>query len=318
MRLRNVSFLILMIGLVACLQSTAFATTLDLRAAALGGGTMIHGWGFDGADVTTAGGDITGNLNALVEMSTGTGAGMIGYNAAGYDASSKSSSTYNDPLDGGFGGGNANYFHTSAGIAPPSTFSWEVLLKTDYVPIVTTPDDRYNLGYVIAHRPAGNRGYFLWQGSSYDIDTLNGGDSFTSLTGGWQTGEATVVPAVMPAQNWYYMAGTYTVSAGAGSPSTVDLYVADLTAGDTVLTHLPTFADPGSYEVGVAGTFGIGGRMDASPEAFPGWLDEVYLHEVALSANALQGHLDALLVPEPSTFVLLALGALCLVWRRRK
>ena len=315
MNLRNVCVLILMVVLAAGLQSTGYATTADLQAIVSGNASLMHQWSFEGADISTAGLDSAGGVD-LVEALAGTG--TIGYAQAGFDASSAAASTYNDPDDANFGGGNGASFHTNAGIAPPATFSWEMVIKTDYVPITSTPYDGYNLGYVLAHRPGAQRGYFLWQGSSWDAGGGAGGDSFTSLTGGWQSGEATVVPAVLAENNWYYLAGTYTVPTGiAGDPSQVDLYYADLTAGDTTLTHT-SFANPGSYEVDVAGTFGIGGRYDNTPEKFPGMLDEVNLYGAALSQGQLEANLAALLIPEPSTFVLMALGALCLmIWRRK-
>lgn len=297
------------------LTGSAYATTADLRAAALGGGTMIHGWAFDGEDAATAGADITGNLNTLVQNENGGVHGgaepdtHIVYDVAGWDASSKATSTYQDITDGDFGHGDA--FATSIDIAPPATFSWEVVLQVGPRPI---SGGTWNLGYVISHRPGAQRGYFLWQGAAAD-GTL--GDGFTSLTGGWVVGEATVVPAPLTEGDWYYMAGTYTVSAGAGSPSQVDLYAANLTNGDTTLTHT-AFANPGSYEVGVAGPFGIGERFDTSGESFPGALDEVYLHEVALSGAVLQDHLDQLLIPEPATMSLLMIGGLGLIARRRR
>jgi len=297
--------------LIVGLASPAHGTTNDLQAAALANPNLMHGWSFEGADVTTAGVDIKGGNNLDEHNTNGdhsVDSTHIVYNAPGFDGTSTGASTFNEIADGDMGHGDA--FVTSGDIAPPATFSWEVVLQTGQVPI---DGGTWDLGYVISHRVAGGpRGYFLWQGTS----TGATGDGFTSLTGDWIAGEATVVPAPLPENNWYYMAGTYTVNTGDGS-SQVDLYYADLTAGDTTLTHT-AFANPKAYDYGTAGPIGIGERYDSSGESFPGVLDEMYLYGAALSAQELQGHLDALWIPEPASMSLLALGALGLVARRRR
>jgi len=270
----------------------AHADTTDLQAAALAHVDLMHGWSFEGEDVVAAGVDITGGNN-LDEHNTNGDHSVelthIEYNVPGFDASSTGASTFSDVTDGDFGHGDA--FVTSLPIAPPPTFSWEVLLQTGEVPI---DGGTWDVGYVLSHRPdAGARGYFLWQGTSTEAS----GDGFSSLTGDWIDGEATVVPAPLPQDNWYYIAGSHTVNTGDGS-SQVDLYYADLTAGDTTLTHTD-FANAGAYAYDTEGPIGIGDRYDTSGESFPGVLDEVYLYAAALTGQEFQAHLNALLIGEP-------------------
>ena len=312
---------VVVVSLVAglLLAGSAQATTDDFQTLVGGSADLMHQWSFEGVEATAVLDSVGGNdLTPFVAGGDHTtDPTHIQYNVVGFDATSTAASTFNEQGDGNFGGGHGDAFHTSGAIAPPETFSWEVVLKTEYAPIVSDPDDKYNLGYVIAHRVSGGpRGYFLWQGSSFDVDTLNGGDSFTSLTGAWQTGEETIVPAVIAENNWYYMAGTYTVNAGAGT-SQVELYYADLTGGDVALTHT-SFANTGAYDYGTAGIFGIGARYDSNGETFPGVLDELNLYSAALTQTQLQANLDALLVPEPATMSVLLVGGLGLIARRRR
>ncbi len=84
-----------------------------------------------------------------------------------------------------------------------------------------------------------------------------------------------------------------------------------------MLTAVGPITVEGTYAT-EATPVGIGGRWDQG-ETFPGTIDEVNLYNTALDGAVFQEHLDALLIPEPSTLVLLLLGALCLlpVLRRR-
>jgi hypothetical protein len=314
--MRKLALLVAMAGMVFA-GTAAEATTADLQAAAMAEASQTYHWRFEGADASTAGLDYEVSANNLLEHNVGAThpPTHITYDAPGFDATSTAASTWRTIPGTDFGHGDG--FVTSAAITPGATFSWEVLLQTgsDPVPI---QGGTWNQGYVLSDRSGGPRGYFLWQGTS----TSNSGDGFTSLTGDWIAGEATVVPGPLPADNWYYMAGTYTVNPGDGS-SQVDLYYADLTAGDTSLTHT-AFANPKAYDYGVPGAFGVGKRFDGTGEAFPGVLDEVYLYESALTQQTLQSHLDALLrggeqvvLPEPATLALVGLGMIGLVIRRK-
>jgi len=48
--------------------------------------------------------------------------------------------------------------------------------------------------------------------------------------------------------------------------------------------------------------------------AYEGWIDEVAIYNSALSADRIEAHYEAGVVPEPSTLVLLGIGLLALPW----
>ncbi len=161
------------------------------------------------------------------------------------------------------------------------------------------------------------RGYYLMQDPDGNLIT-NIGRRFSSLN------QRTIVDAAaINPGNWYYYAITLEAAdfdnvdaipdtdpgaVSTGSDTTVNAYIADLTAGDTVLTQVITdevfaggFAGPKNSVS--SGNIGIG-MFEESEENSPGggdkqfWdgsLDEVSLYGEALSAVQLQAQLDALL-----------------------
>jgi len=318
MNLRNVAILVVVVALAAGLQNSAYGTTMDLRAAALSHPALMHGWAFEGPDASTAGAPIIGAL-ALSEHNAGNNHPAdpthIVYDAPGFDATSTAASTWRDVPGTDFQHGDA--FVTDGTVTPNAQFSYEVLIKTGDVPI---DGGTWDLGYVLAHRPGALRGYFLWQGlqeGPHDPATFpEGGASFASLTGGWDPADQNVILSPIAPDNWYYLATSYSVDTGTGI-ATVDSYIADLTAGQDTLSQASKVLTS-SYDYGVAGPFGVGKRFDGSAEAFPGVLDEVYLYDDVVDAAVFQQHLDQLLIPEPSSLVLLALGAVCAIPIRRR
>ena len=326
---------LIVVTLVAGLMLTgsAYAYTTDLRAAATAETCYMEGWKFEGSDVSTAGAPIVVGGVGLVETLHGATNDIV-YDVPGWDSSSKASSTYRVVPGGDMAGENDGFKTDPAEekwIAPPTRFAYDVVIKTGAVPI---DGGTWDLGYVIAHRVAGGpRGYFLWQGTmggGHDPDTFpQGGDGFSSLTGGWTPACENTILTPLAANNWYYVATCYEVDTGAlpddhsDDTTVVDSYIADLTAGQTTLTHTTltiTGLAQNSYDYNVPGTFGIGDRFDGSGETFPGVLDEVYLYgsNEQVCCPDFQAHLDALLIPEPATMTLLLLGGALVTARRRR
>lgn len=298
-------------ALVAGIHQGADASTLDFRAAAQATTGLIHQWGFDGADVATAGRDLEGATN-LAQLIYGTGA-PIGYDQLGYDGTSKAFRSNRSAGSDATGGGYLKATSANPVSALGSTFSFEVIVKADQASITGGAS---NLGYILANRSVDNnsRGYFLVQGQAPLPATAN---PFSSTMGnGYNAANTnTITASPLTVGDWYYVAGSYT--ANGATNVTWTNYYANLTAGGPLVTSGPFTNSGGTYAMGAALQMGIGGRYDGQ-EAFPGFIDEVNLYSTALSSTDFQAHLTQLaVVPEPSTVALLSLGLLSLARRRR-
>ena len=300
-----------LVALVAGIHQGADASTLDFRAAAQATTGLIHQWGFDGADVATAGLDLEGTTN-LAQLIYGTGA-PIGYDQLGYDGTSKAFRSNRSAGSDATGGGYLKATSANPVSALGSTFSFEVIVKADQASITGGAS---NLGYILANRSTdtASRGYFLVQGQAPLPATAN---PFSSTLGnGYNAANTnTITASPLTVGDWYYVAGSYT--ANGTTNVTWTNYYANLTTGGPLVTSGPFTNSGGTYAMGTALQMGIGGRYDGQ-EAFPGSIDEVNLYSTALSSTDFQAHLTQLaVVPEPSTVALLSLGLLSLARRRR-
>ena len=311
---RNI-FSVSLVALVAGIHQGADASTLDFRAAAQATTGLIHQWGFDGADVATAGRDLEGTAN-LAQKFYGNNLGgvitPIGYDQLGYDGTSKAFRSNRSAGSDGAGGGYLKAETANPVSALGSTFSFEVIVKPDQAAIT---GGSFNLGYILSSRSADNnsRGYFLVQG----LPPAGATSPLSSIIGGGSSliNANTITPSALTVGDWYYVAGSYT--ANGTTNVTWTNYYANLTAGGPLVTSGPFTNSAGTYPMGAAREFGIGGRYDGQ-EAFPGFIDEVNLYSTALSSSDFQAHLTQLaVVPEPSTVALLSLGLLSLARRRR-
>jgi hypothetical protein len=303
--LRNLLF----VTLVAGIHQGAEASTLSFRAAAQANAGLIHQWGFDGADVSTAGLDLEGATN-LAQQIYGTGA-PIAYDQLGYDGTSNAFRTNRSVGSDATGGGYLKATSANPVSALGSTFSFEIILKADQASITGGVN---NLGYILSNRSADNasRGYFLMQGQA---PLPAAASPFSSTLGNGYTAVNTniITGSPLTVGDWYYVAGSYTAIPGVSVTWTN--YFANLTTGGPLVTSGPFTNSGGTYPIGAALQFGIGGRYDGQ-EAFPGYIDEVNLYSTALSGTDIQTNFNAL-IPEPSTFALFSLGLLSILRRRR-
>lgn len=157
------------------------------------------------------------------------------------------------------------------------------------------------------------RAYFVAQTEKNPNDALATiiGDSLNESDNRRETLDA-LVPG-----HWYYVVNTYEVD---GANTIINSYLADVTAGETMLRQLLTDAEA-SGSIPLNSPLGIGALFHGGSfqEAWSGALDEIALYNRVLDPAELQAHLNALygqVVPEPSTLALCALG-LIVLWSIR-
>ncbi|NIP94850.1 MAG: hypothetical protein GWO24_15960, partial [Akkermansiaceae bacterium] len=91
--------------------------------------------------------------------------------------------------------------------------------------------------YLISTRVGGDRGYFLTQGGPLPSRGMRLASTMGNLHSDGNTN--VLLQAVTPGA-WYYAAGSYRID---GGRVTWTNYVADLTAGQTVLTQVGPFTN---------------------------------------------------------------------------
>jgi len=275
------------------------ADVIDFRNTVTENSNLFHHYTFEGATDTERRQDKKGSAD-LGEVTNNGGTAPITYDAAGFDASTKSVITVGHPtsnLNRGFGTGSA--------ITLPATLTVEALMRPD-----TTTASEAGRGYVVMTRASTDeRGYYVYQGST--AGTGDTDDISTLIGDPYNSGQELTLVETLTAGHWYYVANTFTV---AGGSTTITSHIADLTAGDTTLTTA-TKTVTGDYGASAPLFIGIANFLG---EGFPGAIDEVALYSSALDTTTLQGHLDQILIPEPNTLVIALLGLLGLPWRRRR
>jgi len=275
-----------------CSTVTARAAITDLQNTVSANANLIRHYTFEGASDAERRQDKKGSL----DMSE-VGGGTLTYAASGFDATTDAIDVAGKALN-----------TTGTDMTFPTTLTVEALMR---------PDGTTAQGYVVM---AGDlegsfrRGYFLYQGSPPTSDN----NDITTTIGDNEAADAVTLVETLTAGHWYYVANTYSKS---GTQTTINTHIADLTAGETTLTKVTktvTGIYPADAELSIGALDWSGG---APLELFDGAIDEVALYGSVLDTATLQGHLDQILIPEPSTFSMAALGLLSLGlvgWRRRR
>ena len=292
--------------LVSGASQRANAAVADLEAMQQANANLAFQYGFEGADDSTRLADGSGNGFGLQRTAAGTGdPGDVqfvpGWGGVGQAYQpSFDTSAYNS-------GAGLNTISTAVPVGAAVTVELVVQLDSFVQPTGSTTG-----AYLLSARPQpGNgRAYFFRQMNDTSVRvTTTLGNTFGD------------VPPVLDytTDDWYYLVLTAEYDSGADQ-TTANWYAADLSAGETTLTLLAT--DNTTFQGLFDGDsqIGVGNFVNGTQEFMQGRMDSVALTNEVLSANELQGRLDALnRVPEPATCGLLALaGGLALAIRRRR
>ena len=206
----------------------------------------------------------------------------IEYENPGYDNTSNSIATHR---------GQGNDFANGAGlhnasIALNERMSYEVLFQANSDEI---NGGNFNLGYILTTRIGNDRGYFLVQGNAPLPST---GQQLSSTIGdGFAMRNQNLILETIEADHWYFVSGSYIINDD--NTTTFTNYIADLSAGETILKRIGPFTNSGGpYPTG-GSPVGIGGRWDAG-ESFPGQIDEINIYNRDKDQSFFQQHLDSI------------------------
>jgi len=270
----------------------ATSNTAAMRQAVADTPGLVHHYTFEGDATERLQDKVTSGAAHLTELSYGSGSTSALDYSLGMDPTTQALTTQRISRSGG-----GAYLRTSASFSLGDTVTVEGLFQPENL------ESGGEIGYGVSHHGYPDRAYFVTIDEQSGDDSLATviGDSFTAADNRQQ-----IVNPFVPG-HWYYVANTYEFD---GSDTIVNTYVADLTAGDMVLTHV-------SQNVVASGSFvgssrlGIGGFGSGLGEAWAGSLDEIAVYDRLLRADELQWHLNTLRgVPEPSAALLLLIGAI--------
>lgn len=284
------------------------AAVADLEAMQQANANLLFQYGFEGADDSTRLADGSANSYDLMRAAGGSGdvnniQFVPGWGGVGQ--------AYQPEIDVASRSNGAGLVTTGAVPFASSSFTVEAVLQAD---AYSSPPDS-NGRYVLAAR-TGQRMYML---RAYE----NGDDGELTTTFGDSNGDRETV-INYDAGDWLYVVLTASWN---GATTDVTWNVANLTDGDVSFTTSGTDTGlfGGDWYDGGAGSsaVGVGAFSNGTQEFFHGRIDSVALTNEVLSANDMQGRLDALnrpaQVPEPATCGLLAAAAgLTLALRRRQ
>ncbi len=270
---------IVLLGLA--MPSETFAAVAGYSWYVQGDSDVIAQYDFTGDSDAERRYDKSPSANHLVEKKVGSPTASTVYGAAGIDATSTA------VIPGYTDRNNAWGFFTSQQIALSNPVSFETIIS----PGGTT--NGYMAG--IHSGSLNRRAYFVAQTSPTVLNAI-AGDS-------WSDNRATLVsPFTM--NDWYYLAVTMSYD-NLAEQTTIDTWLADLTAGDSLLTAVDHKVVDGSYLIEDYLGIGLMNSNGNPTEAWKGAIDELTLYnglkDTAFFQANLERILDPAFVPEPST-----------------
>ncbi|HHY87182.1 MAG TPA: PEP-CTERM sorting domain-containing protein [Verrucomicrobia bacterium] len=286
---------------VLSVAPAARATLADLELLQAAHPNLLHLYKFEGIDDTTRLADSgPAGLNLVREGGADGGDVNDIMFVPGFDGISQAYQPSYQPGARRVGAG----LITSGATTVPGTVTAEAVFQLDEF----APQAAGDVSYILSARPASGRAYFMMQTDTpANRVTTTFGDTFSDR------------PAVFDyvAGDWYYLAVVAQYDSMANQ-TTVDWYFANLSGGDPTLTHL---VDSTTFQGDWTGSsvLGIGVFNNGTQEFLQGRIDNLALTGAALSEQDLQARLNALLIPEPSAFALVALaGGMLFVARRKR
>ena len=277
------------------------ANVADMEALQASNPNLEFQYGFEGSDDTTRLADGSGNGYALQRVAGGSGGDVndIGF-VSGYDGSSQAYRPATDVTDYKTGAG-LNSISTNIQIS--TTVTIEAVLQMDAYSL-----SNGNGSYILSARPqpANGRAYFLRQMPDGTIaSTL--GDTFGDLG----------LNLSYVADDWYYLTMVASYDGGANQTS-VSWYYANLSNGDTALTDGGTDSELFQGDWSGGAQVGLGCFLNGGQEFLDGNIDSLSLTNEELTQETLQSHLDALVIPEPASVAMIAVGGCLLAAARRR
>jgi chondroitin AC lyase len=258
--------------------------TSQLRDVARSDPALLYQWSFEGTtaadQLRNSGTGVGGGLQALAYGTAGSTA-AIGY-GMGLDESTTAMSPQRLGRLSSTAGGAA--LATTGSVTLPSAYTVEALVRPELL------ETGGSIGYAVnaGGQATNNRSYFVVQqeGSAGDSLSTIIGDSIS------QADNKATFAATFETGRWYYVASTYAVS---GSQTTINTYVADLTAGQQQVTRAISSQVASGVPLTTA-RMALGGFLSgtAMQEAWAGSLDEVSVFGRTLSLADVQSRVDAL------------------------
>ena len=281
--------MIAVVGLITAV-SDVNATTADYQALIQADASLIHHYDLDGVGAAAQLADKKGTADLAVVATSPT------LGAAGFDGTS-------DSVDFPANGVTAESLATGAAAVTLDSVSFtsEAIVRMDV--------DSTQYVFTANEGGGGDRTLMVVQDfKTADVSSIVGAGTFGDKV-------ESVLVGTMSAGDWYFLATTFTISG-----ATVDMqsYSANLTTGGALVVGTPITEPAGSYNTAATSLWLGGPWFGHVPFGMDGAIDEAAIFDGALSASTIALHHAEILVPEPSSVLLLVVGMVSLLGLRRR